>query len=40
MTTTLEAQREVVDYVKETYHYRADRVLRALDRLSGEGEEP
>jgi hypothetical protein len=23
-------------YIKETYHYRADRVSRALDDISGE----
>ena len=35
-----EEGKTLMEYVKETYHYRADRVLRALDRLSGEGEEP
>ena len=29
----------VVDYVKETYHYQADRVSRALSELAGEEEE-
>ena len=30
--------RSLMDYVKETYHYQADRVSRALDRLTGEEE--
>jgi ABC-2 type transport system ATP-binding protein len=28
--------RDLMGYVKETYHYRADRVSRALDELTGE----
>lgn len=27
--------RELMDYIKETYHYRADRVSKALDELTG-----
>ncbi len=38
--TTCEALEEqgrtVMDYVKETYHYRADRVSRALGEITGE----
>lgn len=33
-----EQGRTVMDYVKETYHYRADRVSRALDEIIGEEE--
>ena len=29
----------LMGYIKETYHYRADRVSRALDEISGDGEE-
>ena len=33
----LEAQgRTLMDYVRETYNYRPDRVARALDALDGE----
>lgn len=28
--------RDLMGYIKETYHYRADRVSRALDELTGE----
>ncbi len=28
----------LMDYVKETYHYRSDRVSRALRQLTGDGE--
>lgn len=41
--TTLELQergRELMDFVKETYNYRADRVSRALDELTGGEERP
>lgn len=31
-----EEGKRLIDYVKETYRYRADRVSRALDRLTGE----
>ena len=31
--------RSLMAYVKETYHYQADRVSRALDRLTGEEEQ-
>ena len=27
---------DLMGFIKQTYHYRSDRVLRALDRLSGE----
>ena len=30
--------KDLMGYIKETYHYRADRVLRALDKLTGEEE--
>jgi ABC-2 type transport system ATP-binding protein len=34
-TLELEEQgKSLMDYVKETYHYRADRVSKALDQLS------
>lgn len=29
---------DLMAYIKDTYHYRADRVSRALDDLTGEGE--
>ena len=38
-TTTLELDEQgknVLDFVKETYHYRADRVSKALSELTGE----
>lgn len=36
-TLELEEQnKSLMDYIKETYNYRADRVSRALDELSGE----
>ena len=28
----------LMDYIKQTYHYRSDRVSRALDQLTGEGD--
>ena len=28
----------LIEYVKETYHYRSDRVSRALSQLTGDGE--
>ena len=31
--------RSLMDYVKETYHYRSDRVRRALSELTGEEED-
>ncbi len=34
--TLEEAGRSVMDYIKETYHYRADRVSRALSDITGE----
>ncbi len=38
-TDELEAQgKTLMSYIKETYHYRADRVSRALDDIAGEGE--
>ena len=38
-TDTLEDRNQtLMQYIKETYHYRADRVSRALDQLTG-GEE-
>jgi len=33
-----ETGRSLMDYIKETYHYRADRVSRALDELGGTEE--
>lgn len=33
-----ESGRDLMTYIKETYHYRPDRVSRALDELTG-GEE-
>lgn len=29
----------LIDYIKQTYNYRADRVSRAIDELAGDGEE-
>ena len=38
-TLDLEDQgKGLIDYVKETYHYRADRVSKALDELTGKEE--
>ena len=34
-----ESGKGLMDFVKETYHYRADRVSRALDELTGGKEE-
>ena len=31
--------KDLMSYIKEKYHYRADRVSRALDDISGEGEQ-
>ncbi len=31
-----ETGQSLMDYIKQTYHYRADRVSRALDHISGE----
>lgn len=31
-----ESGKSLMNYIKETYHYRADRVSRALDEISGE----
>ena len=31
--------RSLMDYVKETYHYRSDRVRKALSELTGEEED-
>ena len=39
MTELEESGRGLMDYVKETYHYRPDRVSRALDELTGGEEE-
>ena len=41
-TLALEEETNLVDYVKQTYHYQADRVSRALELLGGgeEGMEP
>lgn len=33
-----ESGKTLMSYIKETYHYRSDRVSRALDTLSGEEE--
>ena len=33
-----EEGRSLMDYVKETYHYQADRVSRALDQLTDQKE--
>ncbi len=38
MTELEESGRDLIGFIKETYHYRADRVSRALDELTG-GEE-
>ena len=35
-----EQGKSLMDYVKETYHYRADRVSRTLDALSGGEDTP
>ena len=35
-----EQGKSLMDYVKETYHYRADRVSKALDELSGREDAP
>jgi ABC-2 type transport system ATP-binding protein len=35
-----EAGQSLMDYVKKTYQYRADRVSRALDEISGEEKRP
>jgi ABC-2 type transport system ATP-binding protein len=32
-----EQGKTLMSYIKETYNYRADRVSRALDDISGEG---
>ena len=34
-----EQGKTLMSYIKETYHYRADRVSKALDDLSGENEQ-
>ena len=34
-----ETGQSLMDYIKETYHYRGDRVSRALNRITGDGEE-
>jgi len=39
MLALAEDGRSLMDYVKETYHYQADRVSRALETLLEEGEE-
>ncbi len=38
VTDIEESGKSLVDYVKENYNYRADRVAQALDELSGEGD--
>ena len=39
LTTDLEDRNQsLMDYIKETYQYRADRVSKALDQLTGEQE--
>ena len=39
-TEDLEEQgKTLMSYIKETYHYGADRVSKALDDLSGENEQ-
>jgi len=30
-----ESGKTLIDYIKETYHYRSDRVSRALSDISG-----
>ena len=37
MLELAESGRSLMDYIKKTYHYRPDRVSRALDELTGEG---
>ena len=40
-TSRLEDEgKTLMSYIKETYHYRADRVVRALNELSGGEEQP
>ena len=34
-----ESGKTLMGYIKETYHYRSDRVSRALDDISGEGSQ-
>jgi len=36
MLELAESGRSLMDYIKKTYHYRPDRVSRALDELTGE----
>ena len=31
-----ESGRSLMDFIKQTYHYRADRVSKALDEITGE----
>lgn len=38
MSNLEDAGTDLLSYIKETYHYRADRVSKALDELSGKGE--
>ena len=35
-----EQGQDLMGYIKQTYHYKADRVLQALDKLEGEEEAP
>ena len=35
-----EQGQDLMGYIKQTYHYKADRVLQALGKLEGEGESP
>lgn len=35
-----ESEQTLMNYIKQTYHYRGDRVSRALDEISGEGGQP
>jgi ABC-2 type transport system ATP-binding protein len=35
-----EEGQDLISYIKQTYHYRPDRVSRALDHLTGEGDAP
>ena len=37
MLELAESGRSLMDYIKRTYHYRPDRVSKALDDLTGEG---
>jgi len=37
MLELAESGRSLMDYIKKTYHYRPDRVSKALDDLTGEG---